>query len=263
MLNNSSFNALANSYDTDFTHSIIGTLQRKKVWKYLEENIDSKRVLNILEINCGTGEDALWLTSKGQQVVATDISEQMIEVAKQKAIIQKVNIKPLVCSFVNLATRLNGQKFDMIFSNFGGLNCSNNQDLTQLNHDFAQLLKPKGLLIMVLLGKNCFLENLYFLMRFNFKKLNRRKQATEAYLSDDNFITTWYYNYQEIAKIFNLFQLKQKKPIGLFIPPSYLEPLIQKNKLLLPVVKWLENAFGNIGFLANYSDHIYIEMKLK
>ncbi len=59
------------------------------------------------------------------------------------------------------------------------------------------------------------------------------------------------------------FQLKQKKPIGLFIPPSYLEPLIQKNKLLLPVVKWLENAFGNIGFLANYSDHIYIEMKLK
>jgi len=169
----------------------------------------------------------------------------------------------LVCSFVNLANRLNGQKFDMIFSNFGGLNCSNHQELTQLNQDFSQLLKPKGLLIMVLLGKKCFLENLYFLMRFNFKKLNRRKQPTEAYLSDDNFITTWYYNYQEIEKIFNLFQLKQKKPIGLFIPPSYLEPLIQKNKLLLPVLKWLENAFGNIGFLANYSDHIYIEMKLK
>lgn len=263
MLNNASFDALANSYDNNFTHSIIGTLQRNKVWKYLEENLDGNKAMNILEINCGTGEDALWLASKGHQVIATDISEQMIEVAKQKAIIQKVNINPLVCSFVNLATQLNGQKFDMIFSNFGGLNCSNNQELTKLNIDFAKLLKPKGLLVMILLGKKCFLENLYFLLRFNFKKLNRRKQATEAYLSHNNFITTWYYNYQEMAKIFNLFQLKQKKPIGLFIPPSYLEPLIQKNKLLLPIIKRLENAIGNISFLTNYSDHIYIEMKLK
>ena len=35
-------------------------------------------------MNCGTGEDARWLASQGMQVLATDISAPMIEVAQCK-----------------------------------------------------------------------------------------------------------------------------------------------------------------------------------
>ncbi len=259
----SSFDVLANTYDSDFTFSIIGSMQRKRVWEFTEQQLIGKKELNILEINCGTGEDAIWLANKGHYVLATDISKDMVAVAEQKASVNQIKIDVAVCGFSDLDVQLSGQKFDLIFSNFGGLNCANANELKQLNIDFSKLLKPNGKLIMVLLGKKCFLEKLYFLFRFDFKKMNRRKKEASAYLSPENFIKTWYFSYQEIREIFTEFNLIEKKPIGLFIPPSYLEPLLQKNKLFLPVIKLLEKTIGNLSFLANYGDHIFITLEKK
>lgn len=263
MSGSSSFDYLAQNYDSDFTFSKIGVLQRKNVWKWVSKIIANKKEINILEINCGTGEDALWLASRGHVVTGTDISKQMILVAQQKAQQKKVNIKFFACSFADLENNFKTQKFDLIFSNFGGLNCANEAELSKLNTDFHHLLKPNGLFILVLLGKKCFLEKLYFFLRLDFKKMNRRKQEVSAYLSPNNYVTTWYYTHQEITKIFSSFQSKLRKPIGLFIPPSYLEPLIKKAKPILPIIKCFETLFSGIGLLANYGDHILIVLEKK
>jgi len=50
---------VATQYDADFTHSQIGRLQRASVWHYLEKRFAKQKNLSILELNCGTGEDAL------------------------------------------------------------------------------------------------------------------------------------------------------------------------------------------------------------
>ncbi len=225
--------------------------------------IVNKKGLDILEINCGTGEDALWLASKGHVVTGTDISKQMILVAQQKAQQKNININFFACSFTDLENNFKTQKFDLIFSNFGGLNCANKAELSKLNTDFHHLLKPNGLFILVLLGKKCFSEKLYFFLRLDFKKMNRRKHEVSAYLSPNNYVTTWYYTHQEIAKIFSSFQLKLKKPIGLFIPPSYLEPLLKKAKPILPMINFFETLFARIGLLANHGDHILIALEKK
>src|SRR5262249_44012428 len=39
---------------------------------------------SILELNCGTGEDALHLARRGARVLATDISATMVQVAREK-----------------------------------------------------------------------------------------------------------------------------------------------------------------------------------
>ena len=111
--------------------------------------------------------------------------------------------------------------------------------------------------------KKCILEKLYFFLRLDFKKINRRNNEASAYLSPNNFVSTWYFTYNEIEKIFNKFQLKNKKPIGLFIPPSYLEPIVKKNKLFLHLIKCFETIFSGIGLFANYGDHIFIALEKK
>src|SRR4051794_8659360 len=79
------FDILAETYDADFTQSQIGKLQRKRVWKFLKDVLRTyNRPLQILEINCGTGEDALKLATMGHTVIATDASKVMIEKAQQK-----------------------------------------------------------------------------------------------------------------------------------------------------------------------------------
>ncbi|MES2380187.1 MAG: class I SAM-dependent methyltransferase [Bacteroidota bacterium] len=262
MYTKTTFDVIADTYDKDFTKSIIGSLQRKKVWHYLTKYLPQKNNLQVLEINCGTGEDAVWLAQLGHHVTATDLSSQMITIAKNKAI-QTNNIQFEVNGFDTLITSYKQQQFDVVFSNFAGLNCINKDALTQLNKDLAALLKPNGQLIIVLLGKYCLLERLYFLFRSEFKKINRRKQKATAYLSDNNYQDTWCYSYKELQTIFSAFKLKRKRPIGLFIPPSYLEETVKKHRTILYLLKFFDSLFGNISLLSNYGDHIILQLEKK
>ena len=53
------FSSLAASYDDLFTRSTIGRAQRNVVWDVLLNAFEPGT--RILELNCGTGEDALFL----------------------------------------------------------------------------------------------------------------------------------------------------------------------------------------------------------
>ena len=72
------------AFDTIATRSTmhrlpIALLEKHKgniVWDYLEKTFLDNNKLNILELNCGTGEDALWFAKQGHKVLATDLSEK-------------------------------------------------------------------------------------------------------------------------------------------------------------------------------------------
>src|ERR1700755_1327236 len=76
------FDQLATRYDDLFTRSLIGRAQRNAVWNVLAQTFQSGD--HVLELNCGTGEDAFFLAGKGVSVVACDASEQMIELARKR-----------------------------------------------------------------------------------------------------------------------------------------------------------------------------------
>jgi ubiquinone/menaquinone biosynthesis C-methylase UbiE len=122
MLLESPFDILAETYDSDFTKSSIGKLQRKRVGKLLTPVLQSyNKPLKILEINCGTGEDALHFAEMGHTIIATDASEVMIGKSQQKLYGSKINkgqIKFVQCSFDCLPDHFKNEKFDLIFSNF-------------------------------------------------------------------------------------------------------------------------------------------------
>ena len=52
-----------------------------------------------LEMGCGTGENAIWLSKQGFEVTAFDVSEIAIEQAKQKAKKASVDVNFLVADF--------------------------------------------------------------------------------------------------------------------------------------------------------------------
>jgi hypothetical protein len=53
------------------------------------------------------------------------------------------------------------------------------------------------------------------------------------------------------------------KPIGFFIPPSFLNKFFLKKKKTLRMLDMFENSVYNFSFLANFSDHFLIDMELK
>src|SRR5689334_12511699 len=115
------FDAIAADYDITFSRSLTGKGQRTQVRKWLVTFLQGKKNLRILEINCGTGDDANWLASMGHQVIATDGSIEMIKQAKKKSSTTHP-VHFFHCSFLDLLSNLPHEKFDLIFSNFSGLN---------------------------------------------------------------------------------------------------------------------------------------------
>src|SRR5579862_7375296 len=76
------FDAIAEQYDAHFTNSRIGRAQRQSVWLELDRLFQPGQ--HVLDINCGTGEDALHLGARGIRVLACDASAEMIAVARRK-----------------------------------------------------------------------------------------------------------------------------------------------------------------------------------
>ncbi|MES1220136.1 MAG: class I SAM-dependent methyltransferase [Bacteroidota bacterium] len=248
------FDILAETYDADFTTSSIGILQRERVWHYLTMTLNSMgNPLNMLEINCGTGEDAFKLSELGHKVIATDASAAMIKKAKLK--LRSNEVEFITCSFDELGTTLNGRQFDFVLSNFGGLNCTDKQALRNLSVTMDSLVKPGGKLFLVVMSDWCAWEIIHYGIRAKFSTAFRRLKEKVIFKKDDNEIYIHYYSPSSLQKIFSgSFVMQNKFPVGLFIPPSYLEQKFSSKKKLLNRLVKLEKKTGN-SFLARFADH--------
>jgi ubiquinone/menaquinone biosynthesis C-methylase UbiE len=257
------FDNYALSYDADFTHSSIGTLQRKRVWNFLSRSLSSTTHPELLELNCGTGEDALWFCRKGFSVSASDISVEMVGVAREKLKNEKATIYQ--SDILEIDKNFSGKKFDIIFSDFGGLNCLNPDELKKMSGIFSKLLKPDGRLIFVVMGRSCKWENWYFKRKGDLESAFRRKSKTgiEAIIFDQKF-STWYYSPEEMTGFFSEhFSVNNFKPVGIAIPPSYLDNYFRRKPLLLKTLNLLEKFIGNFSSLSDKADHYIIDFSKK
>lgn len=257
------FDALANAYDTSFTESCTGQAQRVVSRKWLQPLLSSQTGLQLLEINCGTGADALWLANMGHQVTATDASPVMIYEAKRKAALQTGNPSFETCAFDEMQTTFPNQQFDCIFSNFAGLNCVAPDDMPVLAKQFYSLLRPGGYLAVVLFGKYCVWESLYYLLKANPMQAGRRWTNKKVMVPLTESVTqpVYYYSIKKFARLMAPLQLVQTKPVGLFIPPSYLEGMMQQRPRFFRSLVQLENSLGSASFLSALADHSFILLK--
>ncbi|SKC74224.1 class I SAM-dependent DNA methyltransferase [Ohtaekwangia koreensis] len=261
------FDHIASAYDSVFTQSAIGQLQRKQVWRYLEEITPQLSGLEILELNCGTGEDAVLFSEKGFNIVATDVSEEMLKVTQQKA--HQFSMQSKISShYLDLDSfdeTLFDKKFDLVFSNFGGLNCINPESFKKLLQKLPLILSPKGRFIAVVMPKFCLWESIYFLTRFQFKNIFRRWTSTEVVADlHGTAVKTWYFKPSQI-KMWSSenFKVISRKPVGFALPPSYLENFFSSRKRLLFGLNVMEKKVSGFSFLSGMADHFIIDLRLR
>src|ERR1700761_4497179 len=121
----------------DATNTIIHYKRarvREHVLRYL------KTGGSVLELNAGTGEDAIFFAGQGYTVHATDLAEGMQEKLREKVrraeLTEKITTE--LCSFNALEALKERGPYDLIFSNFAGLNCTG--ELDKVLQSFSPLL---------------------------------------------------------------------------------------------------------------------------
>jgi ubiquinone/menaquinone biosynthesis C-methylase UbiE len=181
----SPFDALAADYDRSFTHSAIGRAQRHAVWKVAQRVFQPGT--RILELNCGTGVDAVYLARLGLKVTALDNSSQMIAVAQDRVRRERCqgSIRLMHWAIEDLDQLPAEAPYDGAFSNFGGLNCV--PDLQRFGCDLARRLKPGSPVLLCPMGRYCIWEFFYYSLRWQFHKAVRRlkKDGVLAMLGND------------------------------------------------------------------------------
>lgn len=256
------FDNIAANYDSEFTFSKIGKAQRSKVHSFLGKYLKNKSNLNILEINCGTGEDALFISQFSKNIIATDVSEKMIELAKQKDKNLVIDFKVLDINEINENTF--SKSFDFIFSNFGGLNCLSEKQLNIFFKKAHTLLSPEGTIMAILMPKYCIWEIIYFIAKGKLKQAFRRtKKDGIPVVLNSEICQTWYYNPKSVKTISKpYFKSKKVIPIGIAIPPSYLEDSFLTKRPWFSVLL-LKEKLLSFSFLSKFSDHYLIELQKK
>jgi len=216
---------------------------------------------HILEINAGTGLDAIFFANKGFHIHATDNAPGMLAVLDKKIKEQHLEDKITTqrCSFVELG-KLNAGKFDHIFSNFGGLNCTDK--LEGVIKSFAALLKPGGTVTLVIMPSFCPWEFLY-LFKGSFKLAFRRwkKNGAPSHLEDVNFIT-WYYSASRVKKMFGKkYSILSVMGLGIFIPPPFLEHFPKKYPKTFKRLIAIENSISSKAPFHSWADHFIVSAK--
>jgi len=223
------FSKQSGIFDGLYSGNTIVNYKRERVREHVLALLQVNSL--ILELNSGTGEDALFFAQSGHKVHATDLSAGMQQelTRKVKNAGMQGQISNELCSFTKLGQLTNKGPYDLIFSNFAGLNCTN--ELDKVLASFPGLLKPDGIVTLVVLSKFCLWEAL-LVFKGKFRTAFRRffsSSGTKAHV-EGTFFKCWYYNPSYIIeRLKNEFDVVGVEGLCTIVPPSYIEGFAEKH----------------------------------
>jgi ubiquinone/menaquinone biosynthesis C-methylase UbiE len=193
------FTATAARYDAFAEDHPHLTRMRQKVYESFERFVTPGS--SVLELNAGTGTDAVFLARRGYRVHATDIAPGMLQRLRNKVsaggLERTVTVQ--ACSFLEL-DRVEGGPYDAVLSNLGGLNCT--ADLTQVAAGLRALLGPGGVAVLVVMPKICLWElALVTTGQFRLATRRLRRGGTVAHL-EGRYFPVHYFNPGQVVRTF-------------------------------------------------------------
>jgi ubiquinone/menaquinone biosynthesis C-methylase UbiE len=236
------FSRTAEKYDAFAQDHPNLTRIRDKVYTHLEGILP--RGSRILELNAGTGIDAVELARRGYRLHATDIAQGMLERAREKArdplIKDRITIQ--ACSFMEL-NQIEGTPYDAVFSNLGGLNCI--PDLTPVIEQLPHVLKPGVLVTWVIMPPVCLWEMAEIFRghpRLAFRRFSRN--GTHTHL-EGLYFTIYYFTPPQVLNWFGrAYQCLAIEGLSVFTPTAESKYLPRRHPKIYRSLAWLDDRLS-------------------
>ncbi|PWT75672.1 MAG: hypothetical protein C5B59_08275 [Bacteroidetes bacterium] len=257
------FDSQAPLFDSLYSSNSIIQYKRDRVRSHVEQYLAPNSF--ILELNAGTGEDAIYFAAKGHKVHATDISSTMQDMLMKKTLEHRLGdkISLELISFTSLDELHCKGPYDLIFSNFAGLNCT--AELDKVLGTLASLLNQGGIVTLVVLPSFCLWET-SLLLKGKFKTAFRRffsRKGRRAHL-EGNYFKCWYYNPSYIVRrLRSRFDVLSVEGLCTLVPPSYFEQFEEKHPHIFNFLKRKEESLKNKWPWRSIGDYYIISLRKK
>jgi ubiquinone/menaquinone biosynthesis C-methylase UbiE len=216
----------------------------------------------LLELNAGTGIDSFFFAEHGLRVLATDAAPGMIARMEAKRLAHPGSLVEVkACSFLKL-DRLDGRRFDHVFSNFGGLNCTAHLD--QVLRGIDGVLRPGGTCALVIMPRFSPWETLAAL-KGNFSLAFRRwrRKGTLAHLEGVGFLCHYYSPRYVRKHLGEGYTVLEQRALSLAAPPPHMERFPSRWPRLFRVLERIEEAIAHRWPFRAWGDHYLIILRKK
>lgn len=263
------YDRLAATYDEEIGSNPIGIRMRAIFRRALLAAIRPRAL--VFEIGCGTGTDAIWLAKRGIQVVATDISEEMLirvrEKARTEGVSERIQAKRLSAGEIEeLRLDFGTEAFDGAFSHAGALNME--PDLSKVASAAAVLLKSSTPFVCSAINKTSLFEVLFYPSvlrpRKAFRRLDNivpipisRKDPFSRHVVPGRF-----YSPRELVRIFQGgFFVERIQGLQILLPPSNLAEYYAALRPVFAPFERLEDALSTRWPVNSWGHHSILTLR--
>jgi hypothetical protein len=217
---------------------------------------------SILELNAGTGTDAIFLAAHGISVHATDGSPAMVREIERKVEARSFGnrITTGILDIRNVG-QLRGRMFDGLLSNLGGMNCI--RETRPLLQSIPALLRPGAHAVLCFMPDQSLWETVAFGLKAQWRQARRRSNP-EGCLAEiaGSTVRTFYHSppaiVQEAAPAF-----VHLATVGLNIitPPPSSVAAHRMLRPVLPLLERLEDLVSSVPPLNRMGDHALVILR--
>ncbi len=251
------FSRVAPSYDDDFGPSGQVPELRRRVLEVLRKHAPPGT--RVLEIGAGTGEDAKTLQGLGYSVVASDVSPGMLEQASRK--LSGTPVQLLALSAEMIPETFPPGSFDVLFSNFGPLNCV--ADFQGLLPKLSRVVAPGGIMVVCLMGRYSLWEITSAITRLRFRgALRRVSRGAVLARVGEGVVPVWYHSLSAVrAACKGWGEVVDVVGLNVVSPPPGSRTFPRRFPRVTSLLDRLDHRVGRFPLMSTLGDHLVVVIR--
>jgi SAM-dependent methyltransferase len=251
------FDAVAADYDRHEADNPIMLLMRGRSLSVLESTfVKSSR---LLDVGCGTGTEAIWLSRRGRTVLGVDSSPQMLEILVRRAADAEVNVSTRLLrasDLLTLADEIGEGSFDGAYSSFGALNTESSLETPLVA--LSRLVRPGGRIVLGVMNRWCIAEIALLALGGRAKQALRRTRSSLRVGVGSNVVEVRYPSWRHLRHALTPnFRIVSLQALPLLLLP-YAWPSFSAHPGLYKAVSALDGLLARRRPFAWLGDHLLV-----
>ncbi len=259
------FDSASEEYDFTIGRNFINTWIRRRSIAVLSRYVSEEDT--VLEVGCGTGAEAVEVSGMVARILATDVSQKMVDIVIAKAAAKGLEarltaIRAPASDLSRAKEYLGGGRFRAAYSFNGALNCEPRLD--RFVEQLQGLLEPGGVFVCSVRNTLCLTELLSHVAVLQFgRAAPRRKQPIMVSVGGRDIPSTYYPPSAFIERFARHFEVVEVIALPGLLPPAYLNDYYLRLRSVTAILERLDLLLSGRFPLNRFGDQTLFVLRRK